>query len=105
MKLPEEEFKNFQKAKTEAEEFYKNLSEIYCPYLQTKVAFNTKGLEHIKFKERGKARSARDQYVRLRLLKLAPEIIQKSHTLQDFYETKHLEQQKRIQSGDIECWM
>jgi hypothetical protein len=94
MKLPEEEFKKFQKAKTEAEQFYKNIGEVYCPHLQAKVAFNTKGLEHIKFKERGKARSVSDQYMRLRLLKLAPQIIQKSHTLQDFYETKHLEQQK-----------
>jgi hypothetical protein len=63
------------------------------PYLKTKVAFNAKGLEHIKFKDRGKARSLQDQYVRLRLLKLAPQIIQESHTLQDFYETGHLEHQ------------
>ena len=35
-----------------------------------------------------------DQYIRLRLLKLAPQIISKSHTLQEFFETKRFEKQK-----------
>jgi len=82
---------NFDVVKIEAEEFYKNIGEIYCPYLKDKISFNTKGLEHIKFKERGKARVILDQYIRLKLLKLAPKIISASNTLQEYFETKKFE--------------
>ena len=84
----------FKRVKEEAEKFYKQIGEIHCPYFKENVAFNTKGLEHLKFKEKNKARLVVDQYIRLKLLKLAPQIIEKSHTLQDFYETKKFEQQK-----------
>jgi len=76
----------FSKAKEEAEALYKSIGE--------KVSFNAKGLEHLKFKGRNKARSQRDQYIRLRLLSLAPEIIKKSHTLQGLFETKNFELEK-----------
>lgn len=84
----------FEKIKIEAEEFYKKLGEINCPYLEGKVSFNAKGLDHIKFKNWNKTRSMLDQHMRFRLLKLAPEIIKKSNTLQEFYETNRLERQK-----------
>ncbi|KKP91705.1 MAG: hypothetical protein UR94_C0013G0020 [Parcubacteria group bacterium GW2011_GWA2_36_10] len=79
--------------KTEAEKFYKEINSVYCPYLKSDVAFNTKGLEHLKFKGKNKARSALDQYVRLKLLKLAPEIIKRSHTLQEIFYTQKFEKQ------------
>lgn len=81
----------FNQAKEIAEEFYRAVGEVHCPYFQEKVVFNAKGLEHLKFKDRQKARIITDQYVRLRLLKLAPEIIKKSHTLQEFFETNKFE--------------
>lgn len=84
----------FLKAKEEAENYYKTIGQIYCPYLKEKISFNTKGLEHLKFKDKNKARIISDQYIRLKLLKLAPHIIEKSNTLQDFFETKKFEQQK-----------
>lgn len=84
----------FDKIKKEAADFYKSIDEVYCPYLQEKVSFNAKGLDHIKFKEWNKARSIEDQYTRLRLLKLAPSILSKSHTLQELSETKKFERQK-----------
>ena len=81
----------FEKAKNEAEILYKGIKDVYCPYLEEKVIFNAKGLEHLKFKSRNKARSKRDQYIRLRLLSLVPDILKKSHTLQGLYETKNFE--------------
>lgn len=87
--------KKFEKTKKEAEEYYKNIGEIYCPYFQNKVIFNARGLEHLKFKGREKARLITDQYMRLRLISLAPEITKKSHTLQGISETKHFEYEKR----------
>jgi hypothetical protein len=85
---------DFDNVKTLAEGYYKTIGKINCPYLKDMVAFNAKGLDHIKFKEWDKARSIQDQYVRLRLLKIAPQILQQSHTMQEFFETNKLERQK-----------
>ena len=84
----------FEKAKVYAEEYYSKIGEIYCPYFQEKIAFNAMGLEHLKFKGRNRARSPLDQYVRLRLISLASEIISKSHTLQGLLERKNFEREK-----------
>lgn len=81
-------------AKNSAEKYYKEIGEVYCPYFREKIIFNAHGLEHLKFKGRNKARSNTDQYMRLKLLKLAPSIIQKSHTLQEQYECKRFERLK-----------
>ncbi|KKU67881.1 MAG: hypothetical protein UX89_C0011G0004 [Parcubacteria group bacterium GW2011_GWA2_47_16] len=51
---------DIEKIKEEGEKFYKNLGEIYCPYLKDKVSFNTQGLEHLKFKRRERARPVED---------------------------------------------
>ena len=88
MDIPQEKF---DWVKKDAENFYRGIGEINCPYLGDKVVFNVKGLEHIKFKERGKARVIDDQYIRLKLLKLVPKIIANSHTLQEYFETKKFE--------------
>ena len=72
----------FEQVKRDAERQYKDLGSVYCPYLKESVAFNAKGLEHLKFKGRGRARSREDQYVRLRSIRLAPKILSISHTLQ-----------------------
>jgi hypothetical protein len=85
---------DFNNVKQLAEEYYKTIGEVRCPYLKDGVSFNAKGLDHIKFKEWDKARSMQDQYVRLRLLKIAPQILQQSHTLQEFFETNRMERQK-----------
>jgi len=83
-----------EETKKEAEKFYKTIGEIYCPYFKNKVAFNVKGLDHIKLKEWNKARSAVDQYIRLKLLRLTPSVLKESYTLQEFYETSKFERQK-----------
>lgn len=84
----------FAKIKNEAEKFYRSLGDIQCPYFKELVAFNDKGLNHIKFKEWNKTRIIDDQYFRLKFLHLAPEVIRKSHTLQESREAKNFERQK-----------
>ena len=64
---------------------------MFCPFLKEKVSFGAQGLEHLKFKRREKARLEKDQYMRFKLLHLAPEILKASHTLQGILETKKLE--------------
>jgi len=85
---------DFQKIKNEAEEFYKTISEVNCPYFKEKIAFNIKGLKHLKFKSDRQARPKKDQYSRLKLIQLAPEVLKQSHTLQGIWQVKRFEVQK-----------
>jgi len=85
---------DFQTVKSNAENFYKTISEIYCPYFKEKIAFNIKGLKHLKFKSDRQARPKKDQYSRLKLIQLAPEVLKQSHTLQGIWQVKRFEVQK-----------
>lgn len=80
----------FKNTKEEAEEFYKNIEKVYCPYLKTPVSFNAKGLSHVKMKNRNKSRTKSDQYLRLKFLKLTPYILKKSGTLQEFNKKENI---------------
>ncbi len=82
---------NFEEIRIKGEVFYKNLKDIYCPYFKDSISFSSQGLEHLKFKQRGKARLEQDQYMRFKLLHLAPMIIQISNSLQGIWETKRFE--------------
>lgn len=83
--------KQFNEMKSKSEVLYKELGEVHCPYFQTKIHFNAKGLEHLKFKKKNFARSREDQYIRLRLLHLAPEVLKLSKTVQGISHTKSFE--------------
>jgi hypothetical protein len=61
---------------------YKEIEKVYCPYFDEEVNFNSKGLTHIKFNGQGKARTADDQNFRIKHIKYAKIILEKSHTLQ-----------------------
>lgn len=82
---------DYESVKTGAEMFYTSLKEVYCPYFKEKIVFNTKGWEHLQFKNRGRSRSSGDQYVRFKLLYFVPEIISNSRTLQGIYQTNSFE--------------
>lgn len=83
--------KNFEEIKSQKEEMYKNVTPVIGPYLQKEVAFDSRGLEHLKFKRRGHARSIQDQYMRFKLLHLAPEVLKLSRTVQGIFLGKHFE--------------
>ena len=85
----------FDQIKKSAEEQYRKINSNFCPFLNKNVNFNAKGLDHIKFKEWNKTRLISGQYLRLKFLKLAPLIIEKASTLQEFSETKVFERIKR----------
>lgn len=84
----------FERARQNAEASYKAIDKIRCPFFNEDVAFNAKGLEHIKFTRIRQARPHRDQYIRFRLVALAPKIIQQSHTLQGVSMRNNLERMK-----------
>jgi hypothetical protein len=85
----------FHRIKDKAETAYKSLPQVYFPYLACSVKFNAKGLEHLKFKALRHERSHYDQFMRLKLLHYAPEILRKSHTLQGINQTSTFERQKK----------
>ena len=85
----------FNEVKNEAEKFYANINSVHCPYFGENINFNSKGLDHLIFKEWNKTRTTGDQFVRFRHLKLAPEIIRQSKTLQGIWTTQKFERIKR----------
>jgi len=85
------ELQNFDEVRIKGEEFYKALTDIYCPYFKDKVFFNAQGLEHLKFKRHRQARPRQDQYMRFKYLHLAPVVLRASTTLQGIWETKSFE--------------
>lgn len=86
--------KDFEEIKKGAESLYETIGEVYCPYFKEKIVFNVKGLKHLKFKSDRQARSRTDQYARLKLLHLAPQILKASYTLQGIWQTKQFEMLK-----------
>ena len=42
--------KDFEKVSADAEAFYTTIGEVRCPYFGEKIAFNTTGFKHLKFK-------------------------------------------------------
>lgn len=85
---------DFVEVVKKAEEFYASVGDIHCPYFGEKIAFNTKGFKHLKFKSDQVARIREDQYVRLKLLPYAAEVLKKSRTVQGIWSTKKFEDQK-----------
>lgn len=92
--MDEVDLQKFEQARVAAEAFYKGVGETFCPYFEEKIAFNAKGWEHVRFKGLRKARPRHDQYIRFRLISLAPRIIQSSHTLQGFSRRNVMERTK-----------
>jgi len=85
---------DFETTKSKAEVFYATIGTVLCPYFGEKIAFNVKGIKHLKFKSDEVARPREDQYSRLKLVHLAPEVLKLSRTVQGIWRTKHFEVQK-----------
>ena len=83
--------KDFEKVSMDAEEFYVTIDEVHCLYFGEKIAFNAAGFKHLKFKSDKTARPRSEQYARLKLLALAPQVLLLSKTVQGIWKTKHFE--------------
>lgn len=62
---------------------YKHTKPVYCPYLKTKIVFNSKGFWHMVYTGRNKKRSRKSQKLRFRLFPLAVKVISLTSTLQE----------------------
>lgn len=92
---------DFEKVRSEAEMFYASIREIHCPYFGEKIGFNAAGLKHLKFKSNQVARSHAEQYTRLKLLTLAPEVLSLSRTVQGIWHTKSFERIRMHSRTDV----
>ena len=80
---------DFERVRNDAEAFYAAVIKVRCPYFGEEIAFNAKGLRHLKFKS-----DHNDQYSRLKLIRYAPEVLRLSRTLQGMWSKKCFETQK-----------
>lgn len=86
---------DFEAVREKAEVLYETIGTVACPYFGNElVAFNAKGIRHLKFKADEKARPREDQYARLKLLSYAPQVVKLSRTVQGIWQTKQFEMQK-----------
>ena len=84
----------FNLAKDNAKRYYESLREVFCPYLEEKIHFNSEGFEHILNKSWNRGRSSVERYIRFRLLPKVVEIIRKSYTIQEYDERKSFVRQR-----------
>lgn len=85
----------FDRTRHSAEIAYAQLGQIRCPYFRDSVHFNTDGLQHLRFKGWNRTRSRHDQFMRLKHLTKAHEILRVSQTVQGVQQTKEWERRHR----------
>jgi hypothetical protein len=85
----------FNQIKGDAEVFYNGIQKVRCPYFQGEIHFNSKGWEHLIFKDWNRTRPINDQFSRLRHIQLAPRVISDSKTLQGVWTTQKFERVKK----------
>lgn len=85
----------FDQVRREAEQSYSSIGQIQCPYFQDRVHFNTDGFRHLLFKRWNRGRDRRDQFIRLKHLARAAEILRLSRTVQGIQETNAWERRRR----------
>ncbi|MBI5151955.1 hypothetical protein HZA39_00305 [Candidatus Peregrinibacteria bacterium] len=75
------------KLKTEVKVYYNSLKEVYCPFFSESIKFTSEGFYHIFYKNpfRPKERDKNSQFIRLKLFKLAPILLKKSATVQEYF--------------------
>jgi hypothetical protein len=66
---------DFYEVLGKAHELYHSLEQVRCPYFQANIHFNAQGFEHLRRKSWNRGRDRRDQFMRLRHLARAPEIL------------------------------
>lgn len=73
----------FNKRKEETKELFKSQKDLYNPYLDGRVIFNSDGFHHLCFSAR-RERGKKEQILKFNLLPLAIKVIKKSGTLQEY---------------------
>lgn len=92
---------DFEKVRIDAEMFYNTIGEVRCSYFSEKISFNAAGFKHLLFKSDKVARPRSDQYARLKLLNLAPQVLLLTKTVQGIWKKKCFERIRTHSRTDI----
>ncbi|OGY08877.1 MAG: hypothetical protein A2782_02150 [Candidatus Blackburnbacteria bacterium RIFCSPHIGHO2_01_FULL_43_15b] len=76
--------KNYSLLRNQTYKKYKTIKSVHCPYLKTKVTFNSNGFRHFIYKAGGKKRDEESQVLRFQLLGQAVKILKVTTTLQEY---------------------
>lgn len=77
----------YEKAKLQAEEYYKSIKSVKCPAFNgEEVFFTSEGFNHILYRIKKQERELRAQLTRFKLLPLAKELLAKTNTFQECEE-------------------
>lgn len=85
----------YRRVRAEAEAQYQAIGRIRCPYFLDTVVFNTGGFRHLCFKSWNRGRDRRDQFMRLKHLARAPEILRQTRTVQGIEHRYEWERRRR----------
>jgi hypothetical protein len=85
----------FKDVRWRAEAQYGVIGSVRCPYFQTTVIFSSEGFRHLLFKSWNRGRDRRDQFMRLKQIARAPEILRLSRTVQGIFQTNEWKRQHR----------
>ncbi|MES2623550.1 MAG: hypothetical protein V4576_04070 [Patescibacteria group bacterium] len=75
---------NFLELLEKTRETYKKFERIYSPAINSVVHFNSKGFNHITFKNPRKPRATKDQINRLKIVEIAYQLVKHSNTFQEY---------------------
>lgn len=85
----------FRRVRGQAEAQYRNWAQIRCPFFQDNVHFNMQGFRHLLFKSWNRGRDRADQFMRLKFLARAPEILRLLRTVQGVQPTHEWKRRHR----------
>jgi ketopantoate reductase len=86
---------DFTQILQKAQAVYPTFGAIKCPYFGENVQFNAQDLEHLRRKAWNRGRDRVDQFMRLKHISRAPEILRLSRTVQGIQETHEWERRRR----------
>jgi hypothetical protein len=92
LEFTDEEFKRIRQR---AEDQYRLVGSIRCPYFGEPVFFNSEGFRHFLFKSWNRGRDQHDQFMRLKHFVRAPEILRLSRTVQGIQSTQEWERRHK----------
>lgn len=76
----------YEKYFRRAQETYKKISKVYCPYFEYEIPFTSDGFNHLQFSA-GRKRDKKVQMLKFSLLPAAVPILRRSGTLQEHRKT------------------
>lgn len=84
---------NIYKLKKQSKKFYKSIVSIFCPILNDTIYFTSEGFNHLIYKDYGHPRNINEQYMKLKCLPHAPDVIRNCSLIS---ETRQI--QRRIKN-------